>query len=266
MWSRLLDPADVPTAYSLESVAVELCFVLGPIMSASLAAVDPPLGIAATAAVSLAGAQVLAASGVVRLQAPHPAGTATPGSPLRSPAVRRLLGTLLAMGAGFGVIEVAIPATVTQQGHSTAVSGLLLATWSMGSILGGLLYGAVHPQQPAHRQLPVLVTALAIGSALPALAPGLLLLGLLLLVYGTTIAPYNTVNSVLLSAGAPPGTTAETFAWASTAIFGGASLGNAVAGIVSDQASPRWAMACAAVAGGAVLASGWSSRRTVTPV
>jgi MFS family permease len=140
--------------------------------------------------------------------------------PLRSPAVRALLVTVAGVGIGFGAIEVALPAFVEDLGQRPASGGVLLAVWAVGSVVGGLVYGGAQPSAAPRRQLPVLVAALALGSALPLLADGLVGMAALLFVYGLTIAPFSACNSVLLGEAAPPGTTTEAFAWSSSMIFG----------------------------------------------
>ena len=95
----------------------------------------------------------------------------------------------------------------------------------------------------------MLVAALALCSALPLLADGVLGMGALMFVYGLTIAPFSACNSVLLGEAAPPGTTTEAFAWSSSMIFGGAALGSALAGLLVERSGPTAALLVTAAAG-----------------
>jgi MFS family permease len=254
LWGSLLDGPQRVTAYSLESVVVELCFVLGPLLTALLAAtIDPGAAVLAAAALAVVGALWMAATPAVRAVVPHETATGSRFGPLASPAVRALLLTVAGIGAGFGAIEVSLPAYVEGQGARPAAAGILLAIWSVGSIVGGLVYGGLHLKAPHRRQLPVLVAALAVGTVLPLLATGAVGMGLALFVYGLAIAPFSACNSVLLGEAAPRGTTTEAFAWNSSMIFGGAAFGSALAGVLVERSGPYAGLAVTAGAGGLAL-------------
>ena len=83
------------------------------------------------------------------------------------------------------------------------------------------------------------------------------------MVSGSTIAPFSSCNSLVLGAGAPPGTVTEAFAWNGSMIFGGAALGTAVAGIVVEQQGARAALVLTAATGVLTLLTslaGWRAR------
>ena len=250
LWGSLLEGPARATAYSLESVVVELCFVLGPLLVTVLATTVAPAAAVLTAAgLAVAGALWQAATPAVRGVLPHPDAGGGRVGPLASPAVRALLLTVAGIGVGFGALEVALPAFAEEQGSRPAAAGVLLAVWSAGSIVGGLVYGGLHLATPHRRQLPVLVAALAVGTALPLLAGGPVAMGVALFAYGLAIAPFSACNSVLLGEAAPPGTTTEAFAWNSSMIFGGAALGAALAGLLVERSGPTAGLAVTALAG-----------------
>lgn len=250
LWGSLLVGPLRATAYSLESVVVELCFVLGPLLTALLAAtVDPGAAVLAAAGLAVLGALWMVSTPAVRAVVPQERSTGSRFGPLSSPAVRALLLTVAGIGAGFGAIEVALPAYVEGEGARPAAAGVLLAVWSVGSIVGGLVYGGLHLATPPRRQLPVLVAALALGTFLPLLATGAVAMGLALFAYGLAIAPFSACNSVLLGEAAPPGTTTEAFAWNSSMIFGGAAFGSALAGVLVERSGPWAGFAVTAAAG-----------------
>lgn len=254
IWGVLLVGPQRATAYSLESVVIELCFVLGPLLTALLAAtIDPAAAVLAAAGLAVGGALWMAATPVVRAVVPVETASRGRTGPLASPAVRALLLTVVGIGVGFGAIEVALPAYVEAEGARPASAGILLAVWSLGSIVGGLVYGGLHLVTPHRRQLPVLVAALAVGTVLPLLAGGPVLMGLALFAYGLAIAPFTACNAVLLGEAAPPGTVTEAFAWSSSMIFGGAALGSGVAGLLVERSGPTAGLAVTAVTGGLSL-------------
>jgi MFS family permease len=264
LWGQLIEPEQLLVAYSLESVVIETCFVVGPLLVAGLAtAVDPVAGVVASGLVAGAGALALAANPAVRAVVPHRDRPTDLAGPLVSPVVRACLLNVLWIGAGFGSIEVGVLAFVDEQGSSRAVAGLVLAVWSLGSIVGGLVYGSVHPRAAASRQLPVLVVAVGVGAALPVLAPGVVLLALLLALSGSTIAPFSACNSVLLGGAAPPGTVTEAFAWNGSMIFGGAAAGTALGGVLVDAHGARAAFVATAVSGVLTIGSSLAGLRAL---
>jgi MFS family permease len=160
-----------------------------------------------------------------------------------------------------------VPAFVEEQGGRASSAGVLLAVWAAGSIVGGLVYGGLSLRASHRSQLPVLVTALAVGTALPLLATGTAALGVALFVFGLTIAPFSACNSVLLGRAAPAGTVTEAFAWSTSMIFGGAALASGVSGVLVERSGSTAALLVTAGAGllalGASAAAWWRSREPV---
>jgi MFS family permease len=268
LWADVLRGPALATAYSLESVVVELCFVLGPLLVAGLTVLlDPSAPVFASGVVAGAGALWLSLTTRVRAVSPHDERHGSPFGPLASPAVRALLLTVAAVGATFGAVEVAVPAFVEEQGARASSAGVLLAVWASGSVVGGLLYGGLDLRAPHRTQLPVLVTALALSTALPLLATGTTALGLLLFVFGLTIAPFSACNSVLLGRAAPAGTVTEAFAWSTSMIFGGAALASGLSGVLVERSGSTAALLVTAGAGLLALvasaAAWWRSREPV---
>ncbi len=185
----------------------------------------------------------------MRAVRPHEARIADRFGTLSSPAVCALLLTVLGVGATFGALEVAVPAFVEQTGGRAASGGVLLAVWSTGSIVGGLVYGGLRLRASHRSQLPVLVAALAVGTGLPLLATGTPSSGLALFVFGLTIAPFSACNSVLLGQAAPAGTVTEAFASSTSSIFGGAALASGLAGVLIESSGPTAALLTTAGAG-----------------
>jgi MFS family permease len=268
LWGTLVPPELMTTAYSLDAVLIELCFIGGPLIVALMTAVSgPSAAVLTAAALVLVGSLWLLSTPAVRAVVPHErTGGGSFVGPLSSPGVRALLVVVASLGMGFGAVEVALPAFAEEHGSSPNTAGVLLALWSVGSVLGGLVYGAVHSPVPHERQLPWLVGALAVGAALPLLATGTVVMGAILVVYGLTMAPYMTCNSVLLGRAAPPGTVTEAFAWSGSMIFGGAALGNVAAGLLVEHAGVTSALVLTMATGLLGLAGtgyGWQVIRSV---
>lgn len=256
LWAGIEDLPVRSSAFALEAVLVEVSFVLGPLAVAVGQALGGPRSAVLGAAVfGGVGALLLARNPMSRAWAPHGERSTHPLGPLRSPMVRRLLLATLCVGVAFGAVDVAVPA-FAEEHHSLAASGVLLSLWSLGSMLGGIIYGGINPRRSAIEQYRLLLLGVAVVSALPLLAWSIPTLGLLLAVFGVAIAPFFITNSHLIADYAPAGTTTEAFAWMATAIFGGAAVGNAVAGaLVSSTGTPRAAFAITAALGFVALAT-----------
>lgn len=105
-WAHLHrgDPAALHTANSFEQAADELCFMLGPVLAASLCgALFPEAGTLTGAVLLMTGVLVFAAQRAT--EPPVTPGTRA-ASPLRTPGMAALLAVFLATGAVFGSMEV----------------------------------------------------------------------------------------------------------------------------------------------------------------
>ena len=142
-WSYLVeDKAALHTAYSFESVVDEGVFIVGPALVTGLATVVHPLaGLTFALVATVAGTVVLA--GQRRTQPPATGAVHhddKPGMPWR--VLAPLIVSAFAMGALLGGAEVATVAFSDEAG-STAMAGPLLAIWAVGSLVSGVITGAV---------------------------------------------------------------------------------------------------------------------------
>src|SRR5215470_11093650 len=155
-WSALLaGTTRLHTAFSLESVADEIIFMVGPVAVAVLATdVYPAAGLAAALLLCLVGTVLFTAQR--RTEPPtRPragGGTTTAGSlPTMTRAARRpraaALVTLVPvyglLGAMFAAIELSTVAFAGEH-HHTQLAGLVLGVYALGSAGGGLWYGSRH--------------------------------------------------------------------------------------------------------------------------
>ena len=269
MWSDLLQgrPDLVQAAYALDSTMIELIFIAGPLLTAAIAALTSPAGALIISAVSVvAGTVAFTALPPSRaLKAERRPGRSRLGA-LASPGVRTLVLTSIPAGIGLGILEVGIPAFARAEGAAEA-AGVLLAVWSVGSAVGGLLYGAIPNRPPLRRVHLAVATALPLTLLPLAAAPSVAVMALLVVPAGCCIAPLLATRNELIGTVAPPGARTEAYTWPVTAFVGGIAIGSAVSGGLVD--GPGWrvaflvAAACAAV--GAVLAA-MRNRTLLAPV
>lgn len=259
VWPRLLDDEVAPAVYGLEATAQEVIFIAGP---ATVALVAALLG----ASLTVAAAGVLCLVGTLSFAAaPQFSAHIRPTSRVRHRLLRstRLpiyVGVGVALTVGFGMADVGVIAFVSGR-HASAASGVVLAVWSLGSLLGGLLFGATGGRVD-DGSVARGVAAIAASIAVAALAPGRVWLALILLVGGATVAPSLGRLYARVGAVAPDGAGTEAFAWVGVGLLVGSSVGSALGGLTVDALGPRAAFALAAVppavAGVALL--GWLRR------
>jgi MFS family permease len=255
------------TAFAVSSIAVELGFIVGPLVAVGLAST-----VGAGAAVAFAGgiafvgavayARTGAASAVRARRAPVGRGGA-----LRSPGVRVMVLAFGAIAVAFGVIDLVVPATAELLADDPRVAGVLLASIAAGSLLGGLVYGARSWPGTVTDRLRLLAVVLTVGLALvplalgsiPVFAVGLFLGGLFL--GPTTICAFQLIDDLAL-----PGTQTEAQSWTQSSIVAGVALGASLSGVAVDLGGPALALlagaGCVGVGAGVINLG----RRRLTPV
>ena len=246
LWSRV-DPRVRPTAYALDATATELVFVAGPTLVAALTLLaSPSVALAVAGVLGVAGAFGIAGSAPMRAWQP----VAAPRRPLlatiTTPGMPRVLLSGTALMFGIGGLEVAVPAFADAAG-SPGMSGVLLAVWALGSAGGGLWFGARVVSASLPRQYRWCLLGVTIGLAPLAAISSPWLLGALLFLGGTAIAPTLTVQSSLVGSIAPASAVTEAFTWLSTVTFGASAIGAAVGGSLIETS--------AGVAGALVMAT-----------
>jgi MFS family permease len=245
---------------------IELVFIAGPLLTGVIAALVSPAAALGVSAVSVvAGTVAFTALPPSRAFVPE-TSEERPGllGALRSPGVRTLVLISLPAGIGLGICEVALPAFSDAFG-AAELAGVLLACWSLGSVAGGLLYGAWHPRPPLPR-LHLAISALLPVCLLPlAAASSVLTMALLVLPAGLFIAPLLAARNELVGSVAPAGARTEAYTWPVTSFVGGIAIGAALAGALVE--GPGWrtafVVAAAIAAVGSVIAV-W--RRATLPV
>jgi predicted MFS family arabinose efflux permease len=159
------------------------------------------------------------------------------------------------VGAGVGVIEVAVPALCQAAGRPSA-TGFVLGIWGFGSLIGGVVAGRLSAAEDQGRRVIVLLAALAAGTAPLMLASGVLSLGVLIFVAGISIAPALAAVHSLVGQLAKVGTVTEAYTWLGTGMGAGIAIGAVAGGAVVEGAGTWQAflLSATAVALAALLA------------
>jgi predicted MFS family arabinose efflux permease len=184
------------------------------------------------------GTLVMAAAPEIRGLAGRERGTARPS--LRGTRLPWYVGAGLVIVFSFNVVEIGIVAFVSGR-HASASAGVVLAVWSVGSIVGGLLFGA-RIRTDTDVGLAWAMLAMAGGIAATAAAPDTVSLAVIIFVAGATVAPGLARLYSRVGASAPEGAATEAFGWMAVGMLTGASVGAAFGGAGVDLWGPRWTM------------------------
>lgn len=248
--ARLADEEELEsTAFALDAVVVEIVFVGGPALVALLNVVlSPAAPIWCSAAVVLAGtaAFVTRTDGAI----PDAAGSRPAGlfGVLSAPGLRTLVIGTIPIGVTLGATEVILPAFSEDEG-ARALGGVLLAVWTVGSVAGGLAYGARSFENPLADRFVLLATLLPLTLLPLAFAPSIAVMALLVLPAGAIVAPTLASGNQLVGSVTPPAGRTEAYTWPLTALVLGVAAGNLGAGALVELAGWSAAFVGAAVVG-----------------
>lgn len=235
------------TAFAVSSIAVEVGFVLGPVVAVAVATrVDPAWAVVTAGAAAMVGAVGYALTGAARAVPRRDPATGRGGA-LRSPGVRVMVVALGTVAVAFGVIDIVVPAVADFAGRDAA-AGWLIASIAGGSLVGGLVYGGRTWPGTVTDRLRVLAATLAMGLALvpltlgslPLFAVGLFLGGLCL--GPTTICAFQLIDDLAL-----PGTHTEAQSWTQASVVAGVALGASLSGLAVEAGGPAVALLAGAV-------------------
>lgn len=243
-------PDVLPAAFALDSVLIEVVFVGGPLIVAAFAALGSPGTALLLASGCLAGGTlgfVATAPARAWVATPVVPGSAGPLGALTVPGIRTLVLATVPFGFCIGAIEVAVPAFSEDRGHPE-LAGVLLATWSVASAVGGLVFGARITDATLTRTWVRFALVLPLGIAPLLLAPSVAAMALLILPAGALNAPLLSTGNQLVSAIAPAGLATEAYTWPLTSLLIGIAAGNAAGGALAEAVDWRAAVTAAVAA------------------
>ena len=258
-WSNLApDNQHLQTAFALEAVVDEAVFMLGPTAVTLLATTLHPLaGLVTAVAAGLIGTLALSAQRGSEPPAHGVAGAHGPASPMPWPILGPLVASAFMMGALFGASEVATVAFSEEQG-AKAAAGPLLAVWAFGSLVSGLLVGAVAWRSSTATRYRWGMLALALSMAPLPFVPGLWGMALFLLLGGFAVSPTLIASVSWVEEIVPANRLTEGISVMTTGLAAGIAPGAALAGVVIDRhgASASYWVSAAAGLVGALIAFG----------
>jgi len=249
-WSAL-PPGTVRlhTTYSLESVFDEVVFVLGPVLVTTLAtAVNRYSGLALAAALTLFGGLGLAAQRATEPPVASRTQTGRTRDPLPLGTLAPLVLAFVFMGALFGTVEVSTVGFANERGYPT-VAGPVLACFAFGSLVSGVVFGAITLGSDANRRYLIGMAALTVALLPLPFIGTVWLLAVVVFVAGFAIAPTLITGNTLVADGVPQSRLTEGLSWVGTALGAGVALGSTLAGAVIDARGASTAYGIALAAG-----------------
>ncbi|MGZ5417347.1 MAG: MFS transporter [Nocardioides sp.] len=250
-WSFVArDRSLLQTAFAFEAVVDETVFMVGPTVVTLLATgVHPLAGLTAALLAGVVGTLALVAQR--RTEPPphprHPDRGQRPGLPWR--LLAPLTVAAAAMGALFGASEVATVAFSEELGNKAA-SGPLLAVWALGSLLSGLVTGALTWRTHIGTRFRWGTLFLAASMIPLPFVEGFAEMVVILFLAGFAISPTLIALTAWVEEVVPSARLTEGMAVISTGITAGVAPGAVLAGTVIDAAGAGPSYWVAAGAGG----------------
>jgi MFS family permease len=241
MWRTRFDrEEDRRTAFALDSVTIEINFTLGPALVAGvLGAWGTRAAFALSILVVAASVAIYVGSGVLALFHNAASGERHLLGPLTEPRLWLVFVATFGLTVCFGFLEVGYPAYATFLA-TPALAGILLAINSIGSAIGGGLYGGMHFRMTVERQFACAMALMAVPLALHAMVlQPVVVFAVVAFFAGALIAPSITAQSVLVSRFAPARYATEAFTWSTTFIVSGIGAGMAVGGAMVESVGLR---------------------------
>jgi MFS family permease len=233
------------TAYTFESMLAELFYIVGPAITTLLIAVSSA-SVALLVAIGLSAAGTLGFATAPRARAWRSDHARRPrAGALAAPGMRTLMLAIVPTGIAFGVLEVAMPAFAVEQHHPAGLAGIFLSAMAVGSLVGGLWYGARHWSGPIVTRFIGLQVLFTLGLLPLLLASSVGSMTVLMAIAGLALAPSAAAGYLVVDHVAPPGTVTEATTWVMTANVAGGALGAAIGGLVVQDVNVRVAIAIA---------------------
>lgn len=271
IWTgRLRDRRDLHAAYALDSVVGEVLYILGPLVFvAAIGAWSFQAAMLVAAAVTLLGTALYVGTAAARSWRPAPRGDGPRDllGAMRSPGVRVLCGSMVVFAIGVAAMEIAVAAFAEAHG-APRMTGVVLAVWGAGSLVGGIWAARRGPGDSPAREIAGFYALIALATVPLALASDVLVLAILITGAGFFIAPALTVAFRAAADAAPRGSVTEANTWMGTGMGTGIALGGALSGQIVEAFSPAVGFLTAAaffLAAGALVHLGRATLTGLTP-
>lgn len=240
IYPKMVPATQLAPLYSLDATAQELIWVVGPVLATFLAfALSPAVGLALAAIILILGGWWFVSSPVVRIVRIPPAKRKF-GKVLSNKMVLLAMLTSIMLIGSSGAVEAGV---IAMWGDTSLNAGIILAIYSVGSVVGGVLLGS-RPMRKFSLGIRLAIGAVGLAFCMTSTSPWWI--GLMLFVSGLGFAPALAVIFALVSASVRFSETSEAYGWVGTGQLIGGAIGSATAGLAIDAWNPEAAFVLAA--------------------
>jgi MFS family permease len=244
--------------YSIDSIGTEVSFMVGPALGVLIATQW-----SSQAALLLVGLATVAAGLAFWLVNPPTRSAGADDSPAGAVTLNRrdwftpTLGVILGVSGAATIVlsatDVSIVAVLDDTGR-VGFAGLVIVMWSLGSLVGVAVYGALHRSVS-----PLwLLFALAVLTLPAFFAHSVLWLAVALFVAGALCAPTIASTTEAVARLTPERARGEAMGWHGSALTVGTAVGAPLAGSVIDGIGPSVGFVMAGGVGMAIAGAGLS--------
>lgn len=240
MWRhRFTRDEDRRRAFAIDAVLIEVNFTLGPaIVALVVATASSRAAFALAIAVTVVALALFAASPALRYFRTEKHGERHLLGPLTQPRLLAVFAATFGLTTSFGFLEVGYPGFATAIALP-ALGGLFLSVNSLGSALGGAIFGGLAIRAPIERQFAVATGTMAVPLLLHGFVDAPVAFAFVAFLAGASIAPSIACQSVLVSRLAPAQYATEAFTWSSSFILLGLGAGMALGGWLIEASGPK---------------------------
>jgi MFS family permease len=262
-WTAMLVSGPVLiTAFSVESMIDEIIFVIGPTVAAVTSVNIHPAAPQSIAVVFL----LIGGSWLISMRDTEPPINTSQikhGKPVvLNNGLLWLVFVHFLAGIFFGSIETTMIAFSDFAGVPVA-AGLLLALWSIGSLVGGIFYGGSDINMALPNQLIVIATILIPPALILPFVDSLAIMALMSIAAGFGIAPLLISAASIAQQRAGSGRTTEAIASMYSGIGVGFATAAATSGWLIDNHGTSWAFTVGTGAAFAILLGALIGRRAL---
>ena len=246
---RFTREVDRRRAFAIDAVMIEVNFTLGPaIVAGGVAAANATAAFALSIGATVAALAIFVASPALRYFRPEHHGERHMLGPLTEPRLLFVFLATFGLATSFGFLEVGYPGYATALA-APALGGIFLSANSLGSAMGGAIFGGLTLRAPIERQFAATAGMMTLPLMLHYYVDAPTAFAAVAFLAGAAIAPSIACQSVLVSRLAPSHYATEAFTWSSTFIVSGLGAGIAVGGWLIESAGPKFPF----LAGAAVM-------------
>lgn len=142
----------------------------------------------------------------------------------------------------------------------------MLATFAIGSIVAGILYGAVHWRSSLWLRFWLALVAMPTASVVLVLAPDIPVMAAGAFLVGLAVSPALIAGTGLVESLVDVGSLTEGFAWLTAAVGIGIAFGTSVAGKLIEAYGPHQSLLLTTCAGIAAVLIAGAGRHWLTSV